>query len=106
MEAAATLLGAINVFAVGFVSVNWVKWGDFAIIIVAGLSAFLLYLLSITGEIWVAYVGQNSNKCSVRVASFRDMLIGENTFALCFNFHPFYLLSGKASEPSILQDGD
>ena len=23
-----------------------------------------------------------------------------------FNFHPFYLLSGKASEPSILQDGD
>jgi hypothetical protein len=28
VEAAATLFGAVTVFAVGFIPVNWVKWGD------------------------------------------------------------------------------
>ena len=59
VEAAATLLGAINVFIVGFVSVNWVKWGDAAIVVVAAVSAFLLYMMGTTDEIWVAYVGQS-----------------------------------------------
>ena len=58
VEAAATLLGAINVFLVGFAPINWVKWGDVAIVVVATISAFLLYLMGTTDEIWTAYVGK------------------------------------------------
>ena len=57
VEAAATLLGAVNVFIVGFLPINWVKWGDLAIIFVASVSALLLYLMSQTEQIWMAYIG-------------------------------------------------
>ena len=50
-------MGAINVFLVGFVSIKWTKWGDLAIVVVAAISAFLLYLMATTDEIWVVYVG-------------------------------------------------
>ncbi len=60
MEAATTLLGAIVVFAVGFLNINWKKvWGDVAIVTVAAVSSILLYVMSITDEIWVAYIGKS-----------------------------------------------
>ena len=51
------MLGAVNVFIVGFLPINWVKWGDLAIIFVASVSALLLYLMSQTEQIWMAYIG-------------------------------------------------
>ena len=59
VEAATTLLGAIVVFFVGFLKINWREiWADVAIVSVAAISSILLYVMSITTEIWVAYIGK------------------------------------------------
>jgi hypothetical protein len=51
------LLGAVSVFAIGFLQVDWSKWGDWSIVFVTGLASGLLYLMSGTDHIWVAYIG-------------------------------------------------
>ncbi len=58
IEAAATLLGAVTVLAVGYLPTNWSRWGDLGITLVALCSGLLLFFMSITEEIWVAYIGK------------------------------------------------
>ena len=57
VEAATTLLGALSVFAIGFVPVNWSKFGDVAVITISATSALFLVLISGTEKISLGYCG-------------------------------------------------
>ena len=57
IEAATTFTGAVVVFAVKFLDVNWEKWGSVAIVSMTGLTSILLFLMGTTSEIWMAYIG-------------------------------------------------
>ena len=62
VEAATTLSGALVVFIYGFISVDWQRWGNLAIVVMTGFTSVLLYIMGITYNIWVAYVGTYSTK--------------------------------------------
>ena len=57
VEAVTTLLGALVVFAVGFIKLNWHKIGDFAVVFVSFMSGIFLLLMSGTDKIWLGYIG-------------------------------------------------
>ena len=57
MEAATTLTGALVVFLIGFVNVDWKVWGNLAIVLMTGFTSILLYMMGITHDIWMAYSG-------------------------------------------------
>ena len=57
MEAVTTLLGALVVFTVGFLKLDWQFLGDFAILIVSLCGGIVLAVMSQTKVIWVAYGG-------------------------------------------------
>ena len=57
MEAATTLTGALVVFLIGFVNVDWKVWGNLAIVLMTGFTSILLYIMGITHNIWMAYSG-------------------------------------------------
>ncbi len=58
VEATTTLLGALFVFAVGFLPVRWDKFGDYAILAVSILGGVILIGMGRTEAIWFAYVGE------------------------------------------------
>ena len=57
VEAATTLTGALVVFLIGFVNVDWKVWGNLAIVLMTGFTSILLYIMGITHNIWMAYSG-------------------------------------------------
>ena len=58
VEAATTLTGALVVFIIGFVNVDWKVWGNLAIVLMTGFTSILLYMMGITHDIWMAYSGK------------------------------------------------
>ena len=61
VHGATTLAGALAVFAVGFVKLDWAKFGDLAVALVSVTVAAFLAWMSQTGTIWVAYAGRARN---------------------------------------------
>lgn len=60
VEAIATLLGAVTVLGVQFVPLKWNKhWGNLAILVVSFVGGALLFWMSQTSSILVAYGGKN-----------------------------------------------
>ena len=58
IESGTALLGALAVFSIGFVQVNWSKFGDLCIVIVSLLSGIILFFMSGTEYIWFGYIGK------------------------------------------------
>ena len=86
--------GSFAVFSIGHISADWRRWGDMAIVGVAGLTAILLYCMATYGNIWLAYVGyclvRVSYQVLMTVASFEIVkYLPEDAFALIFGINTF-----------------
>ena len=57
VHGATTLAGALAVFAIGIVKLDWAKFGDLAVALVSVTVAVFLAWMSQTGTIWIAYAG-------------------------------------------------
>ena len=94
VEAATTLCGAITVFLVSFITLDWKVWGNVTIIIVNGISALSLYLMGVIDEIWVAYIGylvfRMSYQVLMTIASYEIVKqLPEDAYGLIFGINTF-----------------
>ncbi|XP_026514831.1 thiamine transporter 1 isoform X2 [Terrapene carolina triunguis] len=55
VEAVSTLLGAVAVFAVGYIKVSWATWGEVALALFSLLIAAAVYVMDTVRNIWVCY---------------------------------------------------
>uniref|UniRef100_G3TRN5 Thiamine transporter 1 n=1 Tax=Loxodonta africana TaxID=9785 RepID=G3TRN5_LOXAF len=55
VEAVSTLLGAVAVFAVGYIKVSWSTWGEMTLSLFSLLIAAAVYIMDTAGNIWVCY---------------------------------------------------
>ncbi|XP_070330442.1 thiamine transporter 1 isoform X1 [Odocoileus virginianus] len=55
VEAVSTLLGAVAVFAVGYIKISWSTWGELALSLFSLLIAAAVYIMDTVGNIWVCY---------------------------------------------------
>ncbi|XP_039770216.1 thiamine transporter 1 [Ornithorhynchus anatinus] len=55
VEAVSTLLGAVAVFAVGFIKISWSTWGEMTLSLFSLLIAAAVYIMDTAGNIWVCY---------------------------------------------------
>ncbi|XP_066548508.1 thiamine transporter 2-like isoform X2 [Amia ocellicauda] len=79
VEAVATLTGAAASFAVGHVRLDWSVWGELALGLFSCLNAGSVYLMDMTGNIWVCYA------CYVVFKSSYMQLITICTFQIAKN---------------------
>ncbi|KAM7055123.1 thiamine transporter 1 [Molossus nigricans] len=55
VEAVSTLLGAVAVFAVGYIKISWSTWGEMTLSLCSLLIAATVYIMDTVGNIWVCY---------------------------------------------------
>ncbi|XP_025066696.1 thiamine transporter 1 isoform X2 [Alligator sinensis] len=55
VEAVSTLLGAVAVFAVGYIKIPWATWGEVALALFSLLIAAAVYIMDIVRNIWICY---------------------------------------------------
>ncbi|XP_038614592.1 thiamine transporter 1 [Tachyglossus aculeatus] len=55
VEAVSTLLGAVAVFAVGYIKISWSTWGEMTLSLFSLLIAAAVYIMDTAGNIWVCY---------------------------------------------------
>uniref|UniRef100_A0A0M3JVT9 Folate transporter 1 (inferred by orthology to a C. elegans protein) n=1 Tax=Anisakis simplex TaxID=6269 RepID=A0A0M3JVT9_ANISI len=55
-ECVNTMIGALIAFLVQYMHVNWVKCGEVALFVTSSIAALLVFALSQTTDIWIAYV--------------------------------------------------
>ncbi|XP_062960828.1 thiamine transporter 1 isoform X2 [Cynocephalus volans] len=55
VEAVSTLLGAVAVFAVGYIKISWSTWGETILSLFSLLIAAAVYIMDTAGNIWVCY---------------------------------------------------
>ncbi|XP_039383365.1 thiamine transporter 1 isoform X3 [Mauremys reevesii] len=55
VEAVSTLLGAVAVFAVGYIKVSWATWGEVALALFSLLIAAAVYVMDTVRNIWLCY---------------------------------------------------
>ncbi|KAM6218030.1 thiamine transporter 1 isoform 2-T2 [Rhynchocyon petersi] len=55
VEAVSTLLGAVAVFAVGYIKISWSTWGEMTLSLFSLLIAAAVYIMDTVGNIWVCY---------------------------------------------------
>ncbi|XP_066548507.1 thiamine transporter 2-like isoform X1 [Amia ocellicauda] len=79
VDAVATLAGAAASFAVGHVRLDWSVWGELALGLFSCLNAGSVYLMDMTGNIWVCYA------CYVVFKSSYMQLITICTFQIAKN---------------------
>uniref|UniRef100_A0A8C4WT60 Solute carrier family 19 member 1 n=1 Tax=Eptatretus burgeri TaxID=7764 RepID=A0A8C4WT60_EPTBU len=56
-EALSTLFGAFGAGSVGFLQVQWSKWGVFTIALGMLLQSLMLFMMNCTSSIWLCYTG-------------------------------------------------
>nr|CAB3266126.1 thiamine transporter 1-like [Phallusia mammillata] len=56
VESTATVLGALGAFSIGYIKVNWAKWGEVALGFCSMLKFGLLMLMYWTDHIWTCYI--------------------------------------------------
>ncbi|XP_069492581.1 thiamine transporter 1 [Ambystoma mexicanum] len=79
VEAVSTLLGAVAVFAVGYIKITWSTWGELALSLFAFLIAAAVYVMDTVRNIWVCYA------CYVLFRSLYMLLITVATFQIAAN---------------------
>lgn len=55
VEAVSTLLGAVAVFAVGYIKISWSTWGEMTLSLFSLLIAVAVYIMDTVVNIWVRY---------------------------------------------------
>ncbi|XP_074856050.1 thiamine transporter 1 isoform X2 [Carettochelys insculpta] len=55
VEAVSTILGAVAVFAVGYIKVSWTTWGEVSLALFSLLIAAAIYVMDTVHNIWVCY---------------------------------------------------
>uniref|UniRef100_A0A8C3YK56 Solute carrier family 19 member 2 n=1 Tax=Catagonus wagneri TaxID=51154 RepID=A0A8C3YK56_9CETA len=55
VEAVSTLLGAVAVFAVGYIKISWSTWGEVTLSLFSLLIAAAVYIMNTVGNIWACY---------------------------------------------------
>uniref|UniRef100_A0A7N4PY20 Solute carrier family 19 member 2 n=1 Tax=Sarcophilus harrisii TaxID=9305 RepID=A0A7N4PY20_SARHA len=55
VEAVSTLLGAVAVFAVGYIKISWSTWGEMTLSLFSLLIAAAVYVMDKVDNIWVCY---------------------------------------------------
>uniref|UniRef100_A0A452US90 Thiamine transporter 1 n=1 Tax=Ursus maritimus TaxID=29073 RepID=A0A452US90_URSMA len=55
VEAVSTLLGAVAVFAVGYIKISWSTWGEMTLCLFSLLIAASVYIMDTVSNIWVCY---------------------------------------------------
>ncbi|XP_001364625.1 thiamine transporter 1 [Monodelphis domestica] len=55
VEAVSTLLGAVAVFAVGYIKISWSTWGEMTLSLFSLLIAAAVYVMDKVNNIWVCY---------------------------------------------------
>ncbi|XP_078514444.1 thiamine transporter 1 [Lissotriton helveticus] len=76
VEAVSTLLGAVAVFAVGYIKLTWSTWGELALAVFAFIIAAAVYVMDTVRNIWVCYA------CYVVFRSIYMLLITIATFQI------------------------
>nr|XP_002131058.1 thiamine transporter 1-like isoform X2 [Ciona intestinalis] len=94
VEAAATVLGALGAFCVGFIKLNWTRWGEIALGLCSLCKCGLLLLMYWTTDIWLCYaafVGFIVLYNFVITITQFQLAVGLNTqrFALVFGVNTF-----------------
>ncbi|XP_071838920.1 thiamine transporter 2-like [Apostichopus japonicus] len=97
VEAASTLLGAISSFLIMYVKTNWDIYGEFLMGVVSVLDGILIFTMSLTTNIWVAFVNyiifRASYQVLITIASFQiAKFLTVERYALVFGWNTFVAL--------------
>ncbi|GAB6021309.1 hypothetical protein CHUAL_003924 [Chamberlinius hualienensis] len=97
VDAATTLAGALAALSVGFLNVNWDKWGEYTLAVVSLVQAAILLVSAQTNNIWVAYtfygLYSSSYHMLITIATFQVAKnLREDSYGLIFGCNQFLAL--------------
>ncbi|XP_030058092.1 thiamine transporter 1 [Microcaecilia unicolor] len=97
VEAVSTLLGAVAVFAVGYVKLSWSTWGELALSMFAILIAAAVYVMDTVRNIWVCYASyvlfRSVYMLLITIATFQIAAnLSMERYALVFGVNTFIAL--------------
>ncbi|XP_078597516.1 thiamine transporter 1-like [Branchiostoma floridae x Branchiostoma japonicum] len=109
IEAAATLLGAMVSFSMGYLHVNWIVLGEMTLGVLSALDAVLLVVMATTYHIWVNYVCyvffRMSYQFLITIATFQiAKKLTTERYALVFGCNTFVALLLQTILTAILVD--
>ncbi|XP_076872145.1 thiamine transporter 1 [Brachyhypopomus gauderio] len=97
VETVSTLLGALAAFAVSFVKVSWVVWGELALCTFSVVIAVAVYLMHAVRNIWVCYssyvVFRTTYMLLITIATYQIAAnLSMRRYALVFGVNTFVAL--------------
>ncbi|XP_013926865.1 PREDICTED: thiamine transporter 1 [Thamnophis sirtalis] len=98
VEAVSTLLGAVAVFAVGYIKVSFLTWGEIVLAMFAFFIAAAVYLMDTIHNIWVCYVSYMAFRIVymllITIATFQIAAnLSVERYALVFGVNTFIALA-------------
>ncbi|XP_006887474.1 PREDICTED: thiamine transporter 1 [Elephantulus edwardii] len=98
VEAVSTLLGAVAVFAVGYIKISWSTWGEMTLSLFSLLIAAAVYIMNTVGNIWVCYASYVVFKIIymllITIATFQIAAnLSMERYALVFGVNTFIALA-------------
>ncbi|XP_067402215.1 thiamine transporter 1 isoform X1 [Emydura macquarii macquarii] len=109
VEAVSTLLGAVAVFAVGYIKVSWATWGEVALALFSLLIAAAVYVMDTVRNIWVCYASYVIFRIVymllITIATFQIATnLSMERYALVFGVNTFIALALQTSLTLIVVD--
>ncbi|XP_066285514.1 thiamine transporter 2-like [Branchiostoma lanceolatum] len=109
IEAAATLLGAMVSFSMGYLHVNWIVLGEMTLGVLSALDAALLIVMATAYQIWVNYICyvifRMSYQFLITIATFQiAQKLTTERYALVFGCNTFVALLLQTILTAVLVD--
>ncbi|KAM4699621.1 thiamine transporter 1 [Discoglossus pictus] len=97
VEAVSTLLGAIAVFAVGYIKTSWSKWGQLLLALFSMVIAATVYVMVTIRNIWICYISyvlfRSIYMLLITIATFQIAAnLSMECYALVFGVNTFIAL--------------
>uniref|UniRef100_A0A8C5LPU2 Solute carrier family 19 member 2 n=1 Tax=Leptobrachium leishanense TaxID=445787 RepID=A0A8C5LPU2_9ANUR len=97
VEAVSTLLGAVVVFAIGYIKISWSSWGELLLGLFSLIIAISVYIMDTIGIIWVCYVSyilfRSLYMLLITIATFQIAAnLSMECYALVFGVNTFIAL--------------
>ncbi|OCT91659.1 hypothetical protein XELAEV_18014718mg [Xenopus laevis] len=97
VEAASTLLGAVAVFAVGYINTSWSTWGELLLAFFSVILTITVYIMDTIRNIWVCYVSyvffRSIYMLLITIATFQIAAnLSMECYALVFGVNTFIAL--------------